>query len=163
MYTTFYCSSSKFSKFIQGNSPLLQQLASVSLLRAKSKICPKLIELLLSSWKGPTVHVCCFMLACASTKTFVSRVRKTAKEIFVSRKIRYQGHSLAEVSLYLCIMYACTIYFYFNLCFISFCFKFLLTIVFHNDRSLSYITYHPFVLPYTDTTIYKVLAYDSVN
>jgi len=25
-----------------------------------------------SSWNGPTVHVCCFMLAHASTKTFVS-------------------------------------------------------------------------------------------
>ena len=62
-------------------------------------MCPKLIELL--SWNGPTVHVCCFMLARASTKTFVSRVQKTAKKIFVSRKIRYQGHSLAEVSLYL--------------------------------------------------------------
>jgi len=34
----------------------------------------------ISSWNGPTVHVCCFMLACASTKTFVSRVRKTAKK-----------------------------------------------------------------------------------
>ena len=54
----------------------------------------------ISSWNGPTVHVCCFMLARASTITFVSRVRKTAKKIFVSRKIRYQGHSLAEVSLY---------------------------------------------------------------
>ena len=31
---------------------------------------------------------------------FVSRVTKTAKKIFVSRKIRQQGHSLAEVSLY---------------------------------------------------------------
>ena len=30
---------------------------------------------------------------------FVSRVQKTAKKIFVSRKIRQQGHSLAEVSL----------------------------------------------------------------
>ena len=48
----------------------------------------------------PTVHVCCFMLARASTKTFVSRVQETAKKIFVNRKIRYQGHSLAEVSLY---------------------------------------------------------------
>ena len=27
-----------------------------------------------SSWNGPTVHVCCFMLARASTKTFVSRI-----------------------------------------------------------------------------------------
>jgi len=33
----------------------------------------------ISSWIGPTFHVCCFMLARASTKTFVSRVRKTAK------------------------------------------------------------------------------------
>jgi len=41
----------------------------------------------ISSWNGPTVHVCCFMLARAPTKTFVSRVRKTAKRIFVSRKI----------------------------------------------------------------------------
>jgi len=42
----------------------------------------------ISSWNGPTVHVCCFMLARSSTKTFVSRVRKTAKKNFVSRKIR---------------------------------------------------------------------------
>jgi hypothetical protein len=41
-------------------------------------MCPKLIELLL--WNGPTVHVCCFMLARASTKTFISRVQKTAKK-----------------------------------------------------------------------------------
>jgi len=34
-------------------------------------MCPKLIELL--SWNGPSVHVYCFMLARASTKTFVSR------------------------------------------------------------------------------------------
>ena len=101
----FYCSSSKFSKFIQGKSPLLQQLASVSLLKEKSKICPKLTEFL--SWNGPTVHVCCFMLARATTKTFVSRIHirqpspKTAKNIFVSRKIRQQVHSLFEVSLYL--------------------------------------------------------------
>jgi hypothetical protein len=42
----------------------------------------------ISSWNGPTVHVCCFISARASTKTFVSRVRKTAKKIFFSRKIR---------------------------------------------------------------------------
>ena len=46
-----------------------------------------------SSWNGLTVHVGCFMLARASTKTFVSRVRKTAKksslaEKFVSRVTR---------------------------------------------------------------------------
>jgi len=28
----------------------------------------------ISSWNGPTVHVRCFMLARASTKTFVSRI-----------------------------------------------------------------------------------------
>ena len=67
----FYYSYSKFSKFIQGMS-FLQYLASVSLLKEKSKIYPKLIELL--SWNGPTVHVCCFMLTRASTKTFVSRI-----------------------------------------------------------------------------------------
>ena len=54
-------------------------------------MCPNLIERL--SWNGPTVHVCCFMLGRASTKTFVSRVQKTAKksslaEKFVSRVTR---------------------------------------------------------------------------
>ena len=102
----FYYSSSKFSKFIQGKSPLLQQLASVSLLKEKSKICPKLIELL--SWNDPTVHVCCFMLAGASTKNIrqpkpysLAESKKNSEKFFVSRKIRQQGHSLAEVSLYL--------------------------------------------------------------
>ena len=63
----------------------------------------------ISSWNGPTVHVCCFMLARASTKAFVSRVRNTAEKIFVRRKIHQQGHSLAEVSLYLmpCIISVC--------------------------------------------------------
>jgi hypothetical protein len=47
----------------------------------------------ISSWNGPTVHVRCFMLARASTITFVRRVRKTAKkssltEKFVSRVTR---------------------------------------------------------------------------
>ena len=95
MYTTFllYYSSSKFSKFIQGKSPLLQQLASDSLLKEKSKICPKLTELL--SWNGPTVHVCCFILARAFTKTFVCRIhirlpsRKNSEKIFVSRVNRW--------------------------------------------------------------------------
>jgi len=71
MFLLYYFSS-KFSKFIQGKYPLLQYMASVSLLKEKSKMCPKLIELL--SWNGPTVHVWCFMLARASTKTFVSRI-----------------------------------------------------------------------------------------
>jgi len=53
-------------------------------------MCPKLIELL--SWNGPTVHVCCFMLARASTKTFVSRIDirqpspKTAKKSSLAQK-----------------------------------------------------------------------------
>ena len=61
-------------------------------------MCPKLIELL--SWNGPTVHLCCFMLARASTKTFVSRVQETSKKSSLAEKFFYQGHSLAEVSLY---------------------------------------------------------------
>jgi hypothetical protein len=54
----------------------------------------------ISSWNGPTVHVCCFMLARASTKTFVSRVRKTSKKYSLAEKFVSKGHSLAEVSLY---------------------------------------------------------------
>jgi hypothetical protein len=47
----------------------------------------------ISSWNGPTVHVHCFMLVCAPTKTFVSGVQKTVKkssltEKFVSRVTR---------------------------------------------------------------------------
>ena len=73
-------------------------------------MCPKLIELL--SWNGPTAHICYFMLARASTKTFVRRIHilqpnpyslaesKKQRKIFASRIIRQQGHSLAEVSLY---------------------------------------------------------------
>ena len=45
----------------------------------------------ISSWNGPTAHVCCFMLARASTKTFISRIRKTAKKIFVSQKNSLAG------------------------------------------------------------------------
>ena len=47
-------------------------------------MCPKLTELL--SWNGPTVYVWCFMLARASTKTFVSRVQKTAKKSSLAEK-----------------------------------------------------------------------------
>ena len=53
-------------------------------------MCPKLIELL--SWNGPTVHVCCVMLARPSTKTFVSRIHvrqpspKTAKKSSLAEK-----------------------------------------------------------------------------
>ena len=63
-------------------------------------MCPNLNELL--SWNGPTLHVCCFMLARASTKTFFSRIqKKNSEKIFASRKILQQGHSLAEVSQYI--------------------------------------------------------------
>ena len=51
-------------------------------------MCPKLSELL--SWNGPTVHVCCFILSRASTKTFVSRVKKQRKNL------RYPKNSLTE-------------------------------------------------------------------
>ena len=40
----------------------------------------------ISSWNGPTFHVCCFMLARASTKTFVSRVRKQRKKSLLAEK-----------------------------------------------------------------------------
>ena len=57
----------------------------------------------ISSCNGPTVHVCCFMLARASTKTFVSRVRKTAKkyslaEKFVSRSLVSRGITVLSLS-----------------------------------------------------------------
>jgi len=51
-----------------------------------------LIELL--SWNGPTVHVCCCMLARASNETFVSRnhIRypspKNKEKISFAEKIR---------------------------------------------------------------------------
>jgi len=41
----------------------------------------------MSSWNGLTVHVCCFMLARASTKTFVSQVRKTVKNSSLDEKL----------------------------------------------------------------------------
>jgi len=40
----------------------------------------------ISSWNGSTVHICCFMLARASTKTFISWVRKTAKKSSLAEK-----------------------------------------------------------------------------
>jgi len=57
----FYYSSSKFSKFIQDKWSAHFFVTHIQ----KEKI---------SSWNGPTVHVCCFMLVRASTKTFVSRI-----------------------------------------------------------------------------------------
>ena len=65
----------------------------------------------ISSWNGPTVHICCFMLAHTSTKTFVSRihirqpVRITAKksslaEKFVSRVTRQPRYHCTNVSVY---------------------------------------------------------------
>ena len=56
-------------------------------------MCPKLIELL--SWNGLTDRSCLLLYVSAhplkhslAESTFVSRVEKTAKKIFVSRKIR---------------------------------------------------------------------------
>ena len=57
-------------------------------------MCPKLIELL--SWNGPTVHVCCFMLVRASTKTFVSRVQKNSGKILVSQKNSLAGSLVSQ-------------------------------------------------------------------
>ena len=79
MYTTFllYYSSSEFSKFIESKWSAHFFVTHIQ----TEKI---------SSWNGLTVRVCCFMLARASTKTFLSRIQKTAKktssaEKFVSR------------------------------------------------------------------------------
>ena len=57
-------------------------------------MCPKLIELL--SWNGPTVHVCCFILERSSTKTFVSRVQKTAKKNLLQPKNSLAGSLLSR-------------------------------------------------------------------
>ena len=56
----FYYSSSKFSKFIQGKWSAHFFVTHIQ----TEKI---------SFWNGPIVHVCCFMFARATTKTFVSR------------------------------------------------------------------------------------------
>ena len=53
-------------------------------------MCPKLIELL--SWNGPTVHVCCFMSARASNKTF----RQLNPYSLVDFKKQRKKSSLAE-------------------------------------------------------------------
>ena len=49
----------------------------------------------ISSWNGPTLHVCCFMLARASTKTFVSRVQKTAKKSSLARSLVSRGITIS--------------------------------------------------------------------
>ena len=67
-------------------------------------MCPKLIELL--SWNGPTVQVCCFMLARASTKTFVSRVQKTAEKKESSLAYKFVSR-VTRQPRYHCIYAAC--------------------------------------------------------
>ena len=112
MYTTFYYSSSKFSKFSQGKSPLLQQLASVSLLKEKSKICLKLIELLFFSECFQSAHPLKHSLA---ESIFLSRVRKKQRqksslaEKFVSRVIlqpRYHCICICKLSYPSCNAHA---------------------------------------------------------
>ena len=78
MYTTFLLLA-RFQSLFKVSLLFFSSWPLVSLLKKKSKICPKLNELL--SWNGQTVHVCCFMLSRASTKTFVSRVQKTAENL----------------------------------------------------------------------------------
>ena len=162
MYTTFLLFFFQIFKVYSrySKSPLLQQLASISLLKKKSKICPKLSAILfffqnvfkviqtlvfnqgtksnvnnpdglvglppvmrsahffvthtqtekISSWNGLTVHVCCFMLAHASTKTFVSRIhirqpspknsekKSSLAEKFVSRVTRQLRYHCTPIS-----------------------------------------------------------------
>ena len=94
MYTTFllYYSSSKFSKFIQGKSPLLQQLTSVSLLKKKIKMCPKLIELL-----PGMARTFMFAALCQHAHPLKHSLAQSKKQ---RKNLRQQGHSLPEVSLY---------------------------------------------------------------
>ena len=61
-------------------------------------MCPKLIEPL--SWNGPTVHVCCLCQRAHPLKHSLAESKRQRIKIFLSRKIRQKGHSLAEVSLY---------------------------------------------------------------
>ena len=63
----------------------------------------------ISSWNGPTVHVCCFMLARLSTKhslheyIFVSRVQKTAKKSSLAEKFdsRVTRQPRCHLSIYI--------------------------------------------------------------
>jgi hypothetical protein len=107
MYTTFLLFFFEIFKVYSRQVPSSLVAGLCLFAKEKWKMCPKLIELL--SWNGPTVHARCFILARASTKTFVSRVQKTAKkssltEKFVSRVTR----SLAEVSLYKHVLWLST-------------------------------------------------------
>ena len=50
----------------------------------------------ISSWIGPTVHVTCFTLARASTKTFVSRIHiRQPSPKNTEKNLRYPKNSLA--------------------------------------------------------------------
>ena len=60
-------------------------------------MCPKLIELL--SWNGPTVHVCCSMLARAFTKTFVSRIHIRQPSPKKRKNLRQPKHFFSRVTL----------------------------------------------------------------
>ena len=50
----------------------------------------------ISSWNGPTVHVCCFVLARASPKTFVSRIhsRQPSPKNSKKKNLRQPKNSL---------------------------------------------------------------------
>jgi len=72
--------------FNQGTKPVHFSFVGMPLCSQRLKLLPVVQHFFnITCWH---VHVYCFMLARASTKTFVSRVRKTTKKIFVSRKIR---------------------------------------------------------------------------
>ena len=73
----------------------------------------------ISYWNGPTFHVCCFMLARASTKTFVSRIHIRQLSPKNSEKNRRQPkNSLAEslvsrgITVYMCVCICVYIYIY---------------------------------------------------
>jgi hypothetical protein len=61
----------------------------------------------ISSWNGPTVHVCCFILARAFTETFVSRVRKTAKKSSLAGSLVSRG--ITVLCLHVCMHSSCPV------------------------------------------------------
>ena len=77
--------------------PRLTKIIRSEITFVRRNLCqPKRVHF--SYWNGPTVRVCCFMLARASTKTFVSRVRirqPSPKKKTAGKNVRQPKNSLA--------------------------------------------------------------------
>jgi hypothetical protein len=79
-----------------GGSPLCDVVSSF--------LCTHIQTEKISSWNGPTVHICCFMLARASNKTFVSRVRKTAKKSSLAENSLAGSLVSRGITVFVCTM-----------------------------------------------------------